>query len=66
MKSNNRLLEKRGVRVSGVIGEGFVEEIKLAMCFGGIYSTRIRERIANKDEALHRRHLLYSLYYGIH
>lgn len=44
MKSNNRFLEKRGVRVSGVIGEGFVEEIKLAMCFGGIYSTGKRER----------------------
>lgn len=30
--------------VSVVIGEGFVEDIKLAMHFGGSHSTKTRER----------------------
>lgn len=30
--------------VSGVIGDGFLEDIKLAMHIGEIHSTRTRER----------------------
>lgn len=49
---------KKGEVLSGVNGEGFVEEIELAVALDGIISER-RERTPKKDDAFHN--LFYSL-----
>lgn len=47
--------------LSGVIGEGFVRELELAMGLDGICSEWRTERASKKDDAINSSYLFYSL-----